>query len=70
MSQMTVTAVGNMTRAGALGARWWNDSCDPRELADAVAHGAVGATSNPVIVGNVVKGRSGPVAAGGGRTHR
>ena len=56
MSQMTVTAVGNMTRAGALGARWWNDSCDPGELADAVAHGAVGATSNPVIVGNVVKG--------------
>ena len=56
MSQMTVTAVGNMTRMDALGARWWNDSCDPHELADAVSHGAVGATSNPVIVGAVVKG--------------
>ena len=55
MSQMTVTAVGNMTRMGALGAQWWNDSCDPVELADAVDHGAVGATSNPVIVGTVVK---------------
>ena len=55
MSQMTVAAVGNMTRMGELGGRWWNDSCHPGELADAVAHGAVGATSNPVIVGNVVK---------------
>ena len=55
MSQMTVTAIGNMHRMGALGAHWWNDSCHPEELADAVAHGAVGATSNPVIVGNVVK---------------
>ena len=56
MSQMTAAAVGNMHRMGALCAHWWNDSCDPSELADAVAHGAVGATSNPVIVGNVVKG--------------
>ena len=55
MSEMAAAAVGNMTRMGALGAHWWNDSCDPRELADAVAHGAVGATSNPVIVGTAVK---------------
>ena len=55
MSQTMVKAVGNMTRMGALGAHWWNDSCDPAELADALEHGAVGATSNPVIVGTAVK---------------
>lgn len=33
-----------------IGAEWWNDSCDPAHLAEAVAHGATGATSNPVIV--------------------
>lgn len=33
-----------------LGAEWWNDSCDPAHLAEAVARGATGATSNPVIV--------------------
>lgn len=27
----------------------WNDSADPRELADAIGRGAVGATCNPVI---------------------
>ncbi|HUP58601.1 MAG TPA: transaldolase family protein, partial [Bdellovibrionota bacterium] len=39
----------------ALGAEFWNDSCSPKELAEAVALGATGATSNPVIVGQVVK---------------
>ncbi|MCK5126833.1 MAG: transaldolase, partial [candidate division Zixibacteria bacterium] len=34
---------------------FWNDSCDLKELSDAVAQGAVGATSNPVIVSAVVK---------------
>lgn len=34
---------------------FWNDSCDLKELSDAVSHGAVGATSNPVIVSTVVK---------------
>ena len=34
-------------------AEFWNDSCDPRELAHAVKEGATGATSNPVIVANV-----------------
>ena len=38
----------------ALGADFWNDSCDLDELAEACAHGAVGATSNPVIVNQVV----------------
>jgi len=33
----------------------WNDSCAVGELTDAIAHGAVGATSNPVIVGEVLK---------------
>ncbi|MBF0279969.1 MAG: transaldolase family protein [SAR324 cluster bacterium] len=35
---------------------FWNDSCSLKELSEAVAQGAVGATSNPVIVGSVVKG--------------
>jgi transaldolase len=34
---------------------WWNDSCSIEELNYAVEHGAVGATTNPVIVGNVLK---------------
>jgi transaldolase len=34
---------------------WWNDSCDPAELASAVARGATGATSNPTIVLDVMR---------------
>ena len=37
------------------GVEFWNDSCAPAELADAVAHGAEGATSNPVIVYSAIK---------------
>jgi transaldolase len=37
------------------GADFWNDSCALNELGEAVANGAVGATSNPVIVGTAVK---------------
>jgi transaldolase len=37
------------------GVEFWNDSCAPGELADAVAHGAEGATSNPVIVYGAIK---------------
>lgn len=37
------------------GADFWNDSCALDELRDAVAHGATGATSNPVIVYAAVK---------------
>jgi len=33
----------------------WNDSCSVRELTSAIEHGAVGATSNPTIVLNVLK---------------
>jgi len=32
----------------------WNDSCSLEELAYAIEHGAVGATSNPTIVGEVL----------------
>ena len=34
---------------------FWNDSCDLEQLSEALKHGAVGATSNPVIVSAVVK---------------
>jgi transaldolase len=43
-------------RTVELGADFWNDSCDLRELRDAVESGAVGATSNPVIVSQAVRG--------------
>lgn len=33
---------------------FWNDSCSIPELEYALEHGAVGATTNPVIVGNVL----------------
>ena len=44
-----------MAEMTALGADWWNDSGSPAELAEAVALGAVGGTSNPVIVSQAVK---------------
>lgn len=34
---------------------FWNDSCSIKELEYAIEHGAVGATTNPVIVGSVLK---------------
>lgn len=34
---------------------YWNDSCSIRELESSVPNGAVGATTNPVIVFNVLK---------------
>lgn len=34
---------------------YWNDSCSVEELTYAIEHGAVGATSNPIIVVNVLK---------------
>ena len=46
--------LSNMRLTSLLGTDFWNDSCDPRELAEAVSEGAVGATSNPVIVHQVV----------------
>lgn len=44
-----------MQQTAALDTDFWNDSCDLKELSDALEHGAVGATSNPVIVATVVK---------------
>lgn len=55
MSDTQTGSQNNMNRMQALGADWWNDSCDITELSDAVATGAVGATSNPVIVAAAVK---------------
>jgi transaldolase len=49
-------SLSNMQRTAQLGADFWNDSCDLRELGEAVANGAVGATSNPVIVQQAVNG--------------
>jgi len=34
---------------------YWNDSCSVEELTYAISNGAVGATSNPTIVGEVLK---------------
>lgn len=47
--------LSNMRLTTLLGTDFWNDSCDPHELAEAVSEGAVGATSNPVIVHQVVQ---------------
>ncbi len=46
--------MGKIEEMIGLGVEFWNDSCDLRELSDAVALGAVGATSNPVIVSAAV----------------
>ena len=35
--------------------QFWNDSCALNDLAFAIEHGAVGATTNPVIVGQVLE---------------
>ena len=45
LHQMTMTTVTD----------YWNDSCSIEELTYAIANGAVGATSNPSIVLNVLK---------------
>jgi len=44
-----------MSQMTALGADWWNDSGVPAELSEAIALGAVGGTSNPVIVAQAVQ---------------
>ena len=56
------TATSRMTQMTALGADWWNDSGAPAELAEAVALGAVGGTSNPVIVSSPTTTRSAPTS--------
>lgn len=47
--------VSNIQLTTRLGTDFWNDSCNPVELEEAVAEGAVGATSNPVIVYQAVQ---------------
>ncbi|HEY4302770.1 MAG TPA: transaldolase family protein [Candidatus Didemnitutus sp.] len=49
--------IARMSQMTALGADWWNDSGVPAELGEAVSLGAVGGTSNPVIVAQAVKAR-------------
>lgn len=49
---MKTHRMSEMTR---LGADWWNDSGVPSELGEAVSLGAVGGTSNPVIVAQAAK---------------
>lgn len=51
----TAQLPSRMSAMTALGADWWNDSGIPSELAEAVALGAVGGTSNPVIVAQAAK---------------
>ncbi|MDR2588605.1 MAG: transaldolase, partial [Spirochaetales bacterium] len=34
---------------------FWNDSCSVGELCEAISNGATGGTSNPIIVGQVLK---------------
>src|SRR3954465_3912620 len=48
-------STSRMSQMTALGADWWNDSGVPDELGEAVALGAVGGTSNPVIVAQAAK---------------
>jgi len=47
------TPLGLMARTTPT--EYWNDSCSTAELEYAVANGAVGATSNPTIVGEVLR---------------
>lgn len=43
-----------MQQTIAFGCEFWNDSCDPEELEQAVIAGATGATSNPVLVAKAI----------------
>ena len=53
---MGATILSPLQQTVALGGNdYWNDSCSVEELNYAVGHGAVGATSNPTIVLNVLQ---------------
>ena len=54
-----MTAASKMRATLERGADFWNDSCALNELGEAVQNGAVGATSNPVIVCTAVKAAPG-----------
>jgi transaldolase len=57
--EVTMSIVGgkNPLHAMTLMSRteFWNDSCSVSELSDAISYGATGGTSNPTIVGQVLK---------------
>jgi transaldolase len=55
----TLSQISRMAQMTSLGADWWNDSGVPSELGEAVALGAVGGTSNPVIVSQAAKANPG-----------
>jgi transaldolase len=56
MSASTEVAASPLQQMAATTATdYWNDSCSVEELTYAVARGATGATSNPTIVGEVLK---------------
>lgn len=50
-----LAAQGPLYETAALGTDYWNDSCSINELTYAIERGAVGATSNPTIVGEVLR---------------
>ena len=49
-----MTQTGLQKMAQEFPTDFWNDSCSISEINYALEHGAVGATTNPVIVKNVV----------------
>lgn len=51
----TEPAPSPLQQTAATATDYWNDSCSVEELTYAIARGAVGATSNPTIVLNVLK---------------
>jgi transaldolase len=52
---MTMTASPLLRTATDFPTDYWNDSCNEAELRYAIENGAVGATSNPTIVGQVMQ---------------
>jgi transaldolase len=52
---MTMTASPLLRTATNFPTDYWNDSCNEAELRYAIENGAVGATSNPTIVGQVMQ---------------
>jgi transaldolase len=55
MSTQTQIGCPLQATAATTATDYWNDSCSKEELAYAIERGAVGATSNPTIVFNVLK---------------
>ena len=52
---MTMTPTPLQRTASEFPTDYWNDSCNESELRYAIENGAVGATTNPTIVGTVMK---------------